>query len=59
MKILTDWKHWLGWFLTVVVLYGVFYFLPLSFMQTWWKIAGVTLLIIVAVDYFKHEINLQ
>jgi len=46
-KILLDWKHWLGWFLTTGCLVGIFYLLPLAIMTSIPAIIGITMLVIV------------
>lgn len=58
-KLITDWKHWFGWFLTTVILVGVFALLPVSVMSHMWLILIITFFVIAVVDIIKHYIKLQ
>lgn len=59
IEVLTDPLHWVGWILTTLALFGVFYFLPNSVMQSYIQIVFITLGVIVSVDVIKHMTNLQ
>ena len=58
-KLISDFKHWLGWILTTLVLLGVFWLLPVSVMNHIWLIGIITLIVIVTVDIIKHYVKLQ
>lgn len=58
-EILTDWKHWVGWVLTTLVILGVFYYLGVTNLYTPFYHALILFLIIVVIDIIKHIIKLQ
>lgn len=58
-KLVTDWKHWLGWILTTLALIGTFLLLPVWVMDHVWLIGIITLVVVVIVDIIKHHIKLQ
>jgi len=59
-ELLTDVKHWIGWFLTSIIIYLIFYYLMVNFPNLD-KILTfiILLLIVVIVDIFKHVTKLQ
>ena len=58
-KTLMDPAHWVGWILTTISLFIVFYLLPSSVMNSYWLIMLITLFVIIKVDVIKHYIGLQ
>jgi len=58
-NVLLEPKHWIGWALTVGVLFGVFYLLPVSVMQSYLQIILITFAVVVSVDLLKHFVGLQ
>jgi len=58
-KLLTDWKHWLGWAITTGAIVGVFHLLGVHAIHTPWWHVGVVGAVVVVIDVIKHFIKLQ
>lgn len=57
-RLLTDWKHWLGWVITTGVIVGIFHLLNVHLHMPLWYVL-ILLAIIAGVDVIKHKIGLQ
>lgn len=58
-KILTDPKHWYGWFISTIVISVFLYFvMGINIFDELYYFPAL-LLIIAGVDYIKHKIKLQ
>lgn len=57
-KLITDWKHWLGWGITTGVVVGVFHFLGVHLHDPWYNVA-ILFGVVAIVDVIKHLTKLQ
>jgi len=58
-RILTDWKHWLGWLITTGSIIGIFHLLKVHGLHTPWYHVLILFSIVIIVDFIKHKIKLQ
>lgn len=60
-NVLLDWRHWLGWLLTVFVITFIFYYFDRGFFSNPFAIFLIFSILfgVVVVDYFKHMMRLQ
>ena len=59
MKLLTDFKHWIGWLLTTGAVIGVYRAFGYKTLYTPWYNVLLLLFVVVVIDYIKHKIDLQ
>jgi len=54
-----DWKHWLGWIITLLAIILIFHFLGVRGLYKPFYNIFILLGIIVIIDFIKHLIKLQ
>lgn len=56
---LSDWKHWLGWIITLIVIILAFHYLGVHGLHKPFYNVFILLAVIVIVDFLKHLVKLQ